>query len=217
VNKKRSEYVGDFLTIDYEVPLRQKIADLEAKFAESEKRFTEENKEKCDLKTQLEYIKDEIEVNFVDGQKYNELKQQLAEREEQLNNSEQKCLICTKDQENEQLKQQLAEKDEEIEKLKEVVNCVDKLKQFNADMKDYALVNRDVADEIYCEHQDKIAFAVEQLEKVKEKLSEDINNVKPLLDPTEYEDYNQLIGVIRGYRNSIYEIQKLITEIKGEK
>lgn len=66
------------------------------------------------------------------------------------------------------MKEQLAEKEKETTKLKEVVDCVDKLKQFNADMKDYALVNRDVADEIYCEHQDKISFALEQLEKVKE-------------------------------------------------
>ena len=67
----------------------------------------------------------------------------------------------------EKLEKQLAEKEKENAKLKQVVNCVDKLKQFNADMKNYALVNRDVADEIYFEHQDKISFAVEQLEKVK--------------------------------------------------
>ena len=65
------------------------------------------------------------------------------------------------------MKEQLAEKEKETTKLKEVVDCVDKLKQFNADMKNYALVNRDIADEIYCEHQDKISFAVEQLEKAK--------------------------------------------------
>ena len=73
------------------------------------------------------------------------------------------------------MKEQLAEKDKENTKLKEVVDCVDKLKQFNADMKDYALVNRDVADEIYCEHQDKISFAVEQLENVKELCREKFN------------------------------------------
>jgi ssDNA-binding Zn-finger/Zn-ribbon topoisomerase 1 len=66
------------------------------------------------------------------------------------------------------LEAKLAESEKENTKLKEVVDCVDKLKQFNADMNDYALVNRDVADEIYCEHQDKISFALEQLEKMKE-------------------------------------------------
>ena len=62
----------------------QKISDLEAKLAESEKRWVEENEEKCELKKQLKFIKDEIEVNFVDGQKYNELKQQLAEKDKEF-------------------------------------------------------------------------------------------------------------------------------------
>ena len=65
-----------------------KIADLEAKLAESEKE-------------KQEYLI-----------KYKHWRTECAKLEEQLNNSEQKCLICHKDQENEQLKQQLVEKGE---------------------------------------------------------------------------------------------------------
>lgn len=65
------------LSIEEYEEMTNKIADLEAKLADSEK----ENNE---LKDKLKWLKEEIEENFVDGQKYNELKQQLAEREGQL-------------------------------------------------------------------------------------------------------------------------------------
>lgn len=43
-----------------------------------------------------------------------ESKRRIAELEEQLNNSEQSCLICHKDQENEQLKKYIAELEEQL-------------------------------------------------------------------------------------------------------
>ena len=103
-----------------------------------------------------------------------DLEAKLAESEEQLNNSEQKCLICNKCQENEQLKQQLAEKDEEIKKLKSLVDMIDKYGQYDKDAKQIILIN---PDNVYADghrlvvksaHQDKISFALEQLEEVKE-------------------------------------------------
>ena len=54
--------------------------------------------------------------DFVES--FDQLKQKLTEKEETINNLEQQCLICNKDQENERLKQQLAEKDKEIAFLK---------------------------------------------------------------------------------------------------
>lgn len=104
-----------------------------------------------------------------------------------------------------ELETQLAEKEKENIKLKEVVDCVDKLKQFNADMSDYALVNRDVADEIYCEHQDKISFAVEQLEKVKE--TTEIVLDKALKNSSLNQSY---------YDRLLDEIDNQIKEIKGK-
>lgn len=49
-------------------------------------------------------------------EKIKDLEVKLAKSEEQLNNTEQMCLICNKDQENEQLKQQLAEKEKLLKK-----------------------------------------------------------------------------------------------------
>ena len=59
-------------------------------------------------------------------------------------------------------------------------------------------------------------LAISELEKLKEKLVEDRNDAQVLLDPIEQEEYNELIGVIRGYRNSIYNVQEQIKELKGE-
>lgn len=96
----------------------------------------------------------------------------VADLEAKLAESEKKILELQEDsiRDNQIYNEQLAEKEKENKKLKEVVDCVDKLKQFNVDMKDYALVNKDVADEIYCEHQTKTDFAIEQLEKLKHNI-----------------------------------------------
>ena len=58
---------------------------------------------------------------------------------------------------------------------------------------------------------------VELLEHLKFKLEEKIADVKVLLDPIEYEDYISLLGVGRGYTNTIKEIDKIIADIQGEK
>ena len=101
----------------------------------------------------------------------------------------------------------LEEKDKEIEYYKK------QAKKFNNETQKYY-------EDAYCNNfhnQDKISFTVEQLEKVKECLKEEIENVKILLDPIEYEDYHELLGVGRGYKNSIEIIDNQIKEIKGEK
>ena len=105
-----------------------------------------------------------------DKEEIERLNKQLATQENTITN-----IIEDNRASQEWYKKQLEEKEKENTKLKEVVDCVDKLKQFNADMKDYALVNRDVADEIYCEQQDKISFAVEQLEQLKKLCQEKFN------------------------------------------
>lgn len=71
-------------------------------------------------------------------------------------------------------------------------------------------------DKIKQLEQSQKQLAIKELEKVKEKLVEDRNNAQVLLDPIEQEDYHELIGVIRGYRNSIYEVQKQIKSLRGE-
>lgn len=103
--------------------------------------------------------KDELFGNIVFYVNYlietnQKFKQQLDEKDEQINNLEQMCQICNKEQENELLKQQLAEKDKEIEMLNTIKN--------NA---------------IECAYLFKIALsvrqkdlAIQELEKVKEKI-----------------------------------------------
>jgi TolA-binding protein len=93
-------------------------------------------------------ITEEIEAVLEDKNKqiaYLEAK--LAESEETINNLEQQCLICNKDKENEKLKQQLAEKEKWINTY--FVSQTNKLMTPPT------------------QHQDKISFAVEQLEKLK--------------------------------------------------
>lgn len=139
--------------------------------SDARKRFVEEVK---NLKQQLAekdlaidnwqtMYKSVVQTCYNDKEEIERLNKQLETQENTITN-----LVEDNRASQEWYKKQLEEKEKENTKLKEVVDCVDKLKQFNADMKDYALVNRDIADEIYCEHQDKISFAVEQLEKVKE-------------------------------------------------
>lgn len=100
--------------------------------------------------------------------------------------------------ENKQLKKQLAEKTLTIEQINKAF-----------------IENRSLWKGKYEQsNQDKISFAVEQLEKVKEKLLEELQNVTDLLDPLEYEDYHEFIGCGRGYKNSIEEIDNQIKELK---
>lgn len=128
-----------------------------------------------------------------------------------INPQNQKCKVC-KDflnslygkkamngfQEIQELKQQLAEKTLTIERINKAF-----------------LENRSLWKGKYEQsNQDKISFAVKQLEKVKEKLLEELQNVTDLLDPLEYEDYHELIGCGRGYKNSIEEIDNQINELK---
>ena len=55
----------------------RKIADLEAKLAESESK-------RKSLEEKIKFLTEETEANFVDGQKYNQLKHQLAITEKAL-------------------------------------------------------------------------------------------------------------------------------------
>lgn len=60
-------------------------------------------------------------------ERLNQQSERILDIEEQLNNSEQKCFICNKDQENEQLKKYITELEEQLKKSLESNN--DLLKQ----------------------------------------------------------------------------------------
>ena len=55
----------------------KRIRDLEAKLAESESK-------RKSLEEKIKFLTEETEENFVDGQKYNELKEQLAEKDKEI-------------------------------------------------------------------------------------------------------------------------------------
>ena len=99
------------------------------------------------------------------------LRQQLADTEEQNKRVLEKLELIVSA--NQELEQKLAEKDKEISNLKNIVNGVDTLKQYDQDAKQIILIN---PDNVYADghrlvvknaDQDKISFAVEQLEQLK--------------------------------------------------
>lgn len=201
--------------------LIQREKEIKKQLAESEERCGKQySKIQGDAdyiyKLEEELTQSKMNENFEKEKKDNafklieELKQQLLEKEEEIKVIDEdrqfKAEMWTRFANKcKELKEQLAEKDKEITKLKEVVDTVDKLKQFNLDIKEYALINRNAVDEIYCEHQDKISFAVEQLEKVKETTECVLDNA--LKNSSLNQSY---------YDRLLDEIDNQIKKIKGE-
>ena len=118
-----------------------------------------------------------------------------------------------------------------IESKQQIADLEAKLVEKDAELEKWstqyanAYVNRQnalIAEKVELQHQlaekekEQNQIAIDQLEKVKEKLLEELQNVTVLLDPLEYEDYHEFIGCGRGYKNSIEEIDNQIKEIKGE-
>lgn len=191
--------------------LKLTIANLEAKLAECEKsnEYFADRVEKADK---------EIKENYRNYNKlveeYNEIVRSNQDLEKQLAESEEKVKLLENDrvvicntmdmyiEKVKNLKQQLAEKDKELLEIKQRI-AEKASKEFQEMI--YKRENH---------NQDKISFAVEQLEKVKEKLLEELQNVTDLLDPLEYEDYHEFIGCGRGYKNSIEELDNQIEQLK---
>ena len=156
----------------------QRIADLEAKLAESESK-------RKSLEEKVKFLTEETEENFVDGQKYNELKQQLAEKEEEI-----KRLKIYDEYRFELPYPKVKILGKTFEDIQELIDKW--LKQGS---------------------KDKISFAIEQLEKVKDFVSrqlfittKDCND----LDEAEAKGCNEL------REETIKEINNQIKELKGE-
>lgn len=102
----------------------------------------------------------------------NQQDKRIKELQEERDGNYENYSICWK--ENEQLKEQLAEKDKEIEQLKKF----DDLNKTFFELFRTAFKEPDKVDDLFNtlktiqekHNQDKISFAVEQLEKVKEKI-----------------------------------------------
>ena len=157
-----------------------------------------------------------------------DLEAKLAESEERYKKAYQEGLLqkqFDKDMEIDQLKQQLAEKEKSFDWLHEkYAKYVIKAKKEIEELKEVKeiirsspsmLVGLDINSPIT--KKAKTDFAIAQLEKVKGTLEENRNDAQELLKPIKQEDCHELIGLLRGYRNSIYEVQKLITELSEGK
>ena len=187
------------LVMEYRISEKHKdnkISDLEAKLAKSEEKvkhwhdlYNERDKQFQSVR-QRYHLLNKLQSNY--------------DKKDKLHLAYMQCLELV--EENERLKQQLAEKDKEIERLN---------LEFET-QEDWQEKWQKLYDETCNLNQDKISFAVEQLEKVEMCLKEGIEEVKSLLDPIDYEDYHELLGVGRGYRNSIEIIDNQIEELKKE-
>lgn len=183
-----------------------KIADLEAKLEESEKRIQAyeeivEQKDKEIIFAKRDKICIVKQLNdpkaYVLLEDYKELKQQLAEKENQCSECKhlnKKIELNIKNKlmtENCELQKQLTKKEKEIEYYKK------QAKKFNNEAQKYY-------EDAYCNNfhnQDKISFAVEQLEKVKGLIA---NHTQELwtcenddIDVVLYEEINNQINELK--------------------
>ena len=189
----------------------ERLNDLEAKLAEAQKpkeiRFNgfvvDCNYDEARKVLQEDLLKMQAENNKLkESEELSNYAKCILENkklEEDLELSEKCCVEY--ERETQELKKQLAEKTLTIEQINKAF-----------------IENRSLWKGKYEQsNQDKISFTIERLEKVKEKLLEELQNVTDLLDPLEYEDYHEFIGCGRGYKNSIEEIDNQINELKEMK
>ena len=170
-NKKLEEdlELSEKCCVEYEQEiqeLKQQVNDWKQRFESSEER----NKQLTDNGVKALELKNE---------KIRELKKQLAEKDEQIKRRiavyEKQFIEQTN--ENCELKQQLAEEDKEVKQLKLDLGMFKSVNEF---LNRYGI---EKAREVLLQtektkNQDKISFALEQLEKVKEKLNDyDIQDI----------------------------------------
>lgn len=203
-----ARYPGDETHIvgnvaEYVYDLEKKLSDLEAKLAESEEQLKEELIREKGLERALSACNrqnDEFAgmIKKLVNEK-DQLKQQLAESETRIEELESQFAYeceCNKQfvecqNENEMLKQQLAEKEKEIETLKK---CGD-TEHFYGLLEDKRKENKILIKAIEQASQDKISFALEQLEKVKELLLENLYDIYS--KPSEiWDKYGDLYDVV---------------------
>ena len=155
-----------------------------------------------ELEEKLEEVKGqyayECECNkqFVECQNENKkLKQQLAEKDAEI-----RVVYSFRKQKCDNLQKALAEKEK---KLSEYVKIVDDLYKQLSDKCDFC-------DKTH--NQDKISFAIAELEKVKELLNTDFESIISWIDPYEYGEC--LNSMTYNHKNTIEIIDNQINELK---
>jgi hypothetical protein len=107
--------------------------------------------------------------------------------------------------ENTQLKQQLAEKEEFLKKQKELFETVDRELYLTKDtLKHHTNIYNSL---VKSRNQDKISLCIEKLEKVKEKMRQNITIAAPVNELKKLSDY--LIGVDDYIDNQIKQLKEM--------
>ena len=178
---------SDFVDLLNKEMYELKIADLEAKLAESEKKYAELFCRNIELETL--YSQKTALLNFYKDtdivEENQQFKEQLAEKDEESARAviDANFKIV---EERDKLKQQLEEKDKEYKSFKKI-----------ADGNVNYLKNR-ILEETMNYNQDKISFAVEQLELAQKYIKQYVNN---------FDDMN----------DCLYAIDNQIKELKEQK
>lgn len=195
----------------------QKIADLEEKLAKRDKTIDEINKE------YLSAIKDWKQLVEIEKAENAHLKQQLAEKDEELKREKENTEMWASWKETyykklQQVKQQLAEKEKELkyktaecEKWKTDYKNCSELEKIMSKEHQYCLDNWRASE------QDKISFAVEQLEKVKEFCNQREKDFTYLRDEIKAISHNKWVDYIEELRFIKTHIGNQINELKEMK
>ena len=190
---------------------------FQCEMEEKDEQIAELQKQLKETKVDLSFARNEI----------NTLKNNLTISQEHKKNIEEQYLekckeIETKNLINSLYKTTMSLRDGDF---KDLVYENNKLKQENQQLKEQnkkayqeGLLQKqfDKDAEIMQLKQSQKQLAIRELEKVNKKIKEKIENITILLGPIKYEDYLELIGVRRGYKNSAEIIDSLIKELNEE-
>ena len=160
-----------------------------------------------DTEIDFPYHTDDI-VDLLDekDQQITDLEAKLAEEKEYTQQYRKECAKIQTDYY--QLKHQLAEKDEEIESLKHFKVTIGTMETNQVDISSTTYID-----------QDKISFALEQLEKLKKFTEKEIKECKKLLQEELEDDY--YIQSVNARQSMCYEfkreIDNQIKQLKVEK
>ena len=205
--------------------LEKEFADLEAKLKESEKKFIVANN--------LRKNSDEVLLNYK-AKKYGldktiqelrKVKLSLPEKEwyyKGFENCERQMSshIADLTLEVKELKHQLGEKEKDKQEFKTMYfhKCLEYghlYEKFVDKCNEFELKEYDYKQTIFEKDQDKISFAIEQLEKVKELLNTDFESIISWIDP--YEAGGCLNSMTYNHNNTIKIIDNQINELKEMK
>lgn len=187
------------------------LEDVDNTLTESEQKIWEIMQKNQDLEKQVAEKETRI-AELEDKDWYEGTIKQLEEQNERL--------IKERDSANDQNKRVLEKLDLIVRSNQDLEKqLAEKEKKFQKWVNGYftSPTNQPVLTTSQHISQDKIDFAIEQLEKVKEKLEVLLKNTeKELNSITDFEFHNKIQGSMKGYMDSINIIDQQIQELRGQ-